>query len=654
MKIIKSIPIYIVVAFTLLTGSCNYLNVDEYFNDVIPTDTIFARKEFLERYIWGAAALMPAEGNLYSNSYGPYMTATDECQMSWRSTEYAGTLLQADEVTPFSSYYNFYAQYYKGIRKTNVVFTRINECKDLNNVDKRDMLGLTYFLRAYFYYSLVQLYGPVPIVPENPMDVSSDTEDLLFPRNTYDECIEYICSDLSKAAELLEEKRVSTFINRPTKYAALALMSRVRLVQASPWFNGNSFYSDWKTEEGKNFVSQEYNESIWALSAIASKRIIESGKYMLHTVPSDEHTAALPANVPPAQFPDGAGGIDPFRSYSEMFNGETLDVKNPELIYLAPLNVNVTKITFPIYMGGWNGLGITQELVDAYYMKDGSDYVQAPDDYKAMAGTKKISSTFTLNEGNGAAVAQMYNNRETRFYATVGFCEDFWPGTSILGTDQNPEARSNQVVTYYKDGTCAPQAANPEDYNLTGYTCKKYIHPEDNHWSKGVVKPKTYPVFRYAEILLNYVEAINELTKSYADSTATDGSTITVAYDPTEIAFYFNQIRYRAGLPGITGAQAGNPAIMRQLIKRERMIEFAHEGRRYHDVRRWGIAMDTENKPVRGMDVTQKKSNREGFYKVVTIDHKYAQRNFSQKMYFYPIPRAVIDLNPKLIQNPGW
>lgn len=74
--------------------SCNYLAVDEYFNDLTPLDSIFARQDYLERYVWGTAALMPAQGNLFSGSYGPYETAVDEVLLSWQKAEYAGTYSQ--------------------------------------------------------------------------------------------------------------------------------------------------------------------------------------------------------------------------------------------------------------------------------------------------------------------------------------------------------------------------------------------------------------------------------------------------------------------------------------------------------------------------------------------------------------------------------
>lgn len=646
----KLLLVFFVLGGSLLAPSCKHLNMDPYFNDFIPMDSIFARQDYVERYLYGTAALLPDEGNLYSSSFGPYMTAVDETMMSWKTTEYAGTFFQADEVTAFSPYYKMYGEYYKGIRKCNTLLQRIDETKDLSTIDKREILGLTYFLRGYFYYHLMQLYGPVPLLPETPLEVDATIDALSYERSTYDECADYISADMEKAYSLLEERRPSAFFSKPTRYVAAAVISRVRLAQASPWFNGNNFYSDWVDQEGKHFISQQYDEEKWALSALASLKIIKSGRYSLHTVAADENTPAIKyPEISSSQFPDGAGGIDPLRSYSELFNGETIDVKNPEIIYPGNLNNNALSIAFPLHMGGWNGLGVTQVLIDAYRMDDGSNYTLS-NDYFEPIGSDDVFSGYTLK----GTAAKMYKNREARFYASIGFSEGFWPGSSLVNPNQNPEARTNQTITYYSNGNTAPQSANPEDYNVTGYTMKKYIHPEDNLWNGGTIKPKTYPVFRYAETLLNYVEAVNELTSSYTDDSSSDGSTYTVTRNPQEIMQYFNMIRYRAGLPGISLTEASDVQKMRDLIKRERMVEFAHEGRRYHDVRRWGIAHETENKDVQGLDVTKRNTERALFYRTTNIQHKYAKRNFTHKMYLYPIPRSAMDKNPKLVQNPGW
>lgn len=631
--------------------SCNFLRVDSYFNDLIPLDTIFSRQAYLERYLWGASALMPNQGALFASSYGPYETAVDEVLMSWQTTQYAGSFLYAGKTSQDDSYYNNWKQYYIGIAKCNRIFTRINECKDLKPLDRRDILGMTHFMRASFYFYLLELYGPTPIVPDEPLSADDDIEKLAYERNTYDEVVEYICNDLKEAYNLLDPTRPTTQFARPTKYAAAALMSRVRLYQASPWYNGNTFYSDWKKSDGTNIINQEYDPTKWGKSAVASLAIIRSNQFSLHTVPADENTQVSKApNISTAPFPDGVGDIDPFHSYADMFNGEALAVKNPELIYATPLDPITIKIAFPLQMGGWNGLGVTQKLIDAYYMNDGTDYKITNDYYAQASSVPTIATGYELRP----TVAKMYLNREPRFYASIGFCEAFWPGTSLTGTEA--PNRTNFTAEYYVNGNCAKGSANPEDYNLTGYTLKKYIHPEDNCFAGqgATIKPKMFPIFRYAEILLNYVEAINEMEGTAAYSEIIGEQEFTVSYNPQEIMKYFNMIRYRAGLPGITLEQASDKEAMRKLIKRERMIEFACEGRRYHDLRRWGDAEEEENKPVQGMDVTKKSNERELFYSVVNVDHKYALRHFEKKMYFYPIPRAVLNKNPKLKQNPGW
>lgn len=188
----------------------------------------------------------------------------------------------------------------------------------------------------------------------------------------------------------------------------------------------------------------------------------------------------------------------------------------------------------------------------------------------------------------------------------------------------------------------------PDDKCHSGYTLKKYTNPEDN--LKGTNRQKAFPIIRYAEILLNYAEALNEMDGTYTDPES--GETIT--RDPAEICKAFNQIRYRAGLPGITEAEANNREAMRDLIKRERQIEFACEHMRFFDLRRWGDAMEMLNKPIMGMNVEAKSNERQLFYTPTIVNYKYARRSFSFKMNFFPIHRNTLDKNPKLVQNPGW
>ena len=135
-------------------------------------------------------------------------------------------------------------------------------------------------------------------------------------RSTYDECVDYICSELEAAAENLETEQPLDLFGTPTKGAALALVARLRLQAASPLFNGGTaahrYFGDFKRKsDGVHYVSQTYDERKWAVAAAAAKRVMDLGIYRLHTVPADEYTVPLPANVPRPPSPQGAGGIDP-------------------------------------------------------------------------------------------------------------------------------------------------------------------------------------------------------------------------------------------------------------------------------------------------------------------------------------------------------
>jgi hypothetical protein len=154
-------------------------------------------------------------------------------------------------------------------------------------------------------------------------------------------------------------------------------------------------------------------------------------------------------------------------------------------------------------------------------------------------------------------------------------------------------------------------------------------------------------VFRYAEILLNYAEALNELDGPYSEY----GITVT-GRDEDEILNAFNQVRYRAGMPGLT--QLPDRGEMRDLIKRERRVEFVCEGHRYHDIRRWGDAYEAYSRPVIGMNIKAHSNRREAFYTITTLNDDKARRYFDYKNYFYPIPKTALNKNNKLVQNPGW
>ncbi|WP_352422180.1 RagB/SusD family nutrient uptake outer membrane protein [Proteiniphilum sp.] len=634
---------------TMQFSCADFLDVDDYFRNTTQLDSIFQRKELVDQYIRGAASYLPNEGNLWTNAPNPFQGASDENFTSFNDGRHAAIKFLLDEITAFNNEFNNYANYYTGIRKASIVLQRINEVQDISDLDRRDFMGRCYFLRGYYYYQLLLQYGPVPIMPDQAIAVDASVEEMSKERGTYDECIEHICENMKMASDLLYSERASDEISIPTKGAALAVISRVRLYSASPWFNGGSggLYADWKRKsDGAHFISQNVDNEKWGKAAVAAKRIIDLGLYELYISPRKSDTKALPEVVmntfntrPIGQFNPGV--IDPFRSYSEVFSGDVSVSMNDEIIYSCrPTQSGKDSpagIAMPALMGGMNGLNLTQDVADAFYMEDGASYSQ-PDAAHEAIGVAKSFSGYTLS-GNAA---RMHNNREMRFYVTIGFNHCIWPNASYTGSSN----LKNLEVQYYADGNAGPPANFAVDYNHSGYTLKKYVNAEDII-TNGSIRPKSFPIFRYAEILLNYAEALNELEGSYSE----DGVQVT-GRDENEILDAFNQIRYRAGLPGLTTLP--DQTQMRDLIKKERRIEFVCEGHRYHDLRRWGDAYTAYNRPVLGMNIKARRTERQAFYTITTLTDDKARRYFDYKNYFYPIPKTALDKNDKLVQNPGW
>ncbi len=661
MRYLRYLKHLIIVAFIALycsMSSCNYLNVDDYFMDTLGYDSIFQNKLNLQQYLWGTAAFFYDEGAIWGSTYTPGVVGSDEAFTMWDHDEYPGTQFVLGNINPDNLMsMNVWPQMYKIIRKTNLIFQRIDECKDLTTLEEREILGYAHFMRAYAYYHILMNFGPVVLIGDETLETNEKPEYYNRERATYDESVDYICDELELAAKYIPLTVSMGQFGRPTRGAAYGLIARLRLQQASPLFNGGAaaktHFASWKrTVDGVDYVSQQYDEKKWAVAAAAAKRVIDMGVYELYTVKRDSTTMPLPKNVPSGDFPNGAGNIDPFKSYSDMFTGEALSQKNTEFVWgRISSNVrNYTRHAFPIdNLGGWNGMAIPQKIVDAYYMVDGRDINNSSEEYPyseiGFSSEKQSFSGYQLNNG----VYNMYMNREMRFYASIGFSECFWP---CLSTSES--GRRNQTITYFKGGNSGKDRTNSDirNYPITGYVIKKFIH-KDDAWAGNDAETleKPFPIIRYAEILLSYVEALNNLTGGHT-ITDTEGDSQTFTRDVNEMAKYFNMIRYRAGLPGLTSAELSSPDQMFDLIVRERMIEFLHENRRFYDVRRWGIYEEVDKEPIVGMDT---ESRKDGYYERTVVNHPIARnRKVERKMIWLPISRQEIRKVPKMDQNPGW
>ncbi|MBQ8424333.1 MAG: RagB/SusD family nutrient uptake outer membrane protein [Coprobacter sp.] len=669
MKTIKNIIWLISLPIMGLLSSCeSYLDVDQYFDDTLKYDSIFTNKLYLEKYLWGAVGELPSASAIFGDDVAPGVTAGDEIFTLMTEGLFHGKALTLGLVSPSDLRgLNSWKPAYKAIRKANVILARIDECEELSALERAELIGYTHFLRGYAYYFILMNYGPAVLLGDDIFDNNREAEYYERFRATYDETVEYICSELELAAQNIPEVAPIANFGRPTKGAAYALIARVRLHAASPAFNGGAaakrYFGNWtRSTDGAQYVSQTYDERKWALAAAAAKRVMDMDLYELHTVEKvtlsggDETavTPELPDGIPTDEFPFGAGGIDPLKSYTNMFNGTTYPVQNKELIWgeYSDGIRNYTQQSFPIYMNGFNGMCLTQKVIDAYRMQDGKTIEEA----RLLGEYSETGNSRVLRYFSGYRLLRgthnMYVNREMRFYACVGFSGCYWPGTSCNNSNYR-----NQTVYYYNGGNAGPDKAISEPKNtcITGYVLKKYVHPEDN-WYNGdgsTRMSKVFPIIRYAEMLISYAEAVNHLQSTH-NVTLPSGHTYTLsrAMNLDEAVFSFNQIRFRSGQPGLTEAEIADETLMDEAIKHERFIEFLCEGRRYYDVRRWGTYEQEESVPITGMNVYAGAAN---YFERTSINHAdYRNRVVDKKMVLLPLERNEVRKSKVLDQNPGW
>lgn len=681
MKKIFAIFTILAGAASMLLSSCNFLDVDTYMEGMFKQDSIFHSKKNAEGYLWSVPTNFPDPGAIWGGSWNPGELASDEITVKWRKAEFWGVQFTVGDINernlPIT---NIWKNMYFIIYRCNVMLQNVDKVADMTDIDRRTYKSYVHFMRGYAYYHLLMNWGPLIVVGDEPLNTSESAEYYDRERYTFDESVDYICNEFAESLRGLPtpEQNNVNFYQRPTKGAALALIARLRLIQASPLFNGGDAarrcFGNWtRKSDGKPYVNQTYDIDRWAVAAAAAKQVIDLDYYKLHTVPEDTgNPYPLAANVPTAPFPNGAGGIDPYHSFADMFNGESIVQTNREFVWAQPSgNVNdYTKHSFPVKYGGWGGMSVPQRVIDCFLMMDGRTINNSSEEYPYVADLSqtaepKVLGTYIIKSG----VRKMYANRSARFYASIGFPGRFWP----MNSASSDGSYTNRQFWYSHDDGDAGMAAagnNQEDYCISGYVPVKFIHPDDS-WANGkgnvkgafVTQPKPFPIIRYAEVLLEYCEALNHVTSSTTvkvnDQTG-ELVEVTVQRNEAELKKAFNPIRYRVGLPGLIAQDLANEESLDQVIKNERQVELFNEGYRYFDTRRWGTYLDEDanSSNWRGLDVFKDRDNangNEGFWNIVSIDQQNVRDRIAKpKMVLLPLPHQELLKTPKADQNPGW
>lgn len=667
---------------TVIILSCSdYLESDKYFKDRRTIESTFVNKQFSEEWLANAYSYLSNDNaDVCSKGYTPHCFADDmyygDRDGNYDSMNSGSLSYNKFKLGEYTEDDNFtsdnWARCYKGIRQASIFIQNIDLNKEMTPDLILEYKAQARFVRAYYYWLLLRKYGPIPLLPDKGIDYTESYDNIAIPRSSYEECAEFISNEMSLAAKDLPlGPRDAENAVRPTKGAALATRAIVLLYAASPLMNGNTtdYAKKLVDDKGRQLLSPEYNEEKWAKAAAAAKDVMELGAYQLYVAHfRTSNSVAFPATIaPPADgnfseknWPEGWKDIDPFESYRSVFNGTLTAAENPELIFTRGENIGSEGINvmvvhqLPRIASGWNTHGITQKQCDAYYMNNGNDCPGKDKEIGRGDGSERTLGYTTQNDVTnglhkplGPNVSLQYADREPRFYASVAFNGSIW---HLLYESQDKN-REQQVFYYRGNGN---GYTNTMFWLRSGIGMMKFVHPNDTYESGNIGKviPKAEPAIRYADILLTYAEALNELDKSYNIPSWDGSKTYTISRDVNELKRGIQPVRIRAGVPDYSSSVYANKDEFRKKLKRERQIELMGEGKRYYDLRRWKDAEVEESLPIYGCNPLMTEDQKELFHTPVAI--WALPTTFSQKMWFWPIRHDELKHNKRLTQNPGW
>ena len=556
------------LATVLVLGSCS----DKFLEDKKNYDN--AQSDIYNYYSGADARVqdlyswcLPAVGDVSWRN--PSMGSNDMCSKS--TEEYAGLSDFVDPEIELSStsQTNAVPDFFMG-QQNNIqeaVYGRIRNINDailgitggtLSDIDKNFLLGQCYFLRGWCYYNLFKWYGGVPLVTDVLEPVEGDAS--FTPRSSAKATKEFIENDLNKAAELLGGKKMSgndSYANplygRVSSGTALALKGRLLTLWCSPLFNRSNDVNRWKA------AYQTMKEDL---------DVINDCGYGLYQTSSN------------------LNGSD----FSNMFVQSTF---NPEAVFVTLYNQVVSddgldtqknntweRAIRPSNTGG-SGKTACATLINLFPMSDGKLPSNITDNY-----TKLEKSATAYNEEHP------FMGRDPRFYHTFAFPGFRWAysGDASLKDAHNPSDGPNYTLwnyVWYTDKNDLGNVESGNSYgadNLLSSKCGVYVRKKSDDLDMNT-KPLYQYMATYSKGAAPFFSAAPLIELRYAEVLLNLAEVACGAGEMSDAAGYLKQIRDRAGVPMWT--DLSDQATCMSAILYERMIEFAYEGKRFDDMRRW-------------------------------------------------------------------
>lgn len=610
-KIIRYSIAAVVFAFMALTTiSC------EKFLDQAPSseqDKEYIFQDYLraQRYLDMMYYYMPRiQANYkFDEYYGFLESATDmsEYTASYGATNRSFNVGNWKATAADTEVSDVWYRCYKQIRRAWMFLDNVDNFNNEPTGRKPLMKGECHFMVAYFYFELAKRYGGVPLV-KTVLDLESDYK---IPRSSFDETIAFIMSELDLAEELLpdwwSDEGSWEDYGRATKTWCKALRSRVTLLVASPLHNPSGDAAKWKAAADAAKDCLDYCEA--------------QGFHVLTTDWQNLFLRKTPSQNPELIVFKRAG------TYATNFNTRM---------------INYEQATPGDMFWGYGSNSPTQNFVDRFPVIT----------YNELGVATGVED-FDWN--NPDHVANIYKNRDPRFYYTVLYNGRMW---------------INRAIETWRDGNTYGADRDPKNhlYSRTGYYLRKYWGREcKNKNNPGGCK--TYPFYiRLAEMYFNYAEAMNEL---YGPDNGNGGMSAIEAINTVRARLICppnNQIQNNQsdpyyyvlvertenpdfpvlpqGLPGLPAGMSKEQA--REKIQNERIIEFAFEDQYFYDILRWKRGPELIGGAIYGVDIV--KSGDTYSYNRIKVEDRIFDAG---RMYLYPIPQDEV-YNLGIEQNPGW
>lgn len=531
--------------------------------------------------------------------------------------------------------------FYTGINLCNIFIERIDDVYNMEDGEKREWKAEVKALKAYMYFELVRHYGPIVLVP-NAVDPNQDISDLQIPRSHVDTCfaaIVQLCDEAVKDLRSFNQKESSrrTYFN---KEAALALKARALLYQASDLFNGNPDYANFKNKNGEPLFSTEKDIEKWRRAAEAADTAIQvclmNGKHLVTDQTASTELQSYMLNI------ENSTACFNYMNDEALLMIKKNSSSNLDAWYFALPDIT----TDPNNLLPGTCVSPSMKMVEMFYTDNGLPIDQDPswNSGSRYTQTEETDPYYTDVVALNEPILMLHTRREPRFYADIAADRCYWRLGRTVEHLYKVEAYQEETFGLKENriNSTLPQ-------NLSGYWLKKWMSSSAELYnyqsSYRALGDDPFPVIRMAELYLIAAEAWNE----YLDA-------------PDERVYdNIDEVRERAGIPDVRTSWAmardkskvNTKTGMRDIIRQEWNIEFAFEGFRYWNLRRWKTAQVELNEKLYGWNVvgddfTSFYNNGQGPV-IVNSDNRFV----APRDYFYPIRSEETQISG-CVQNPGW